>query len=92
MTIDEMQKLEIGTMVKCQVDDDPTLEEGVVVNLSRTRCQVFGKDPNLPPRKQGFLAWLSAADIVSVVRPAPTPIGRELVTVSGIHLVVKRNS
>ncbi len=85
MTITEMQEIPIGSRVKCQIDDDPTLEEGMIVNKSKTSCQVFGKDPDLPVRRQGFLAWLSATQIVSVIE---SPGGYMSVTVTGKDLEV----
>ena len=63
-----IRDLSCGDYVKCNIDDDPTIEHGMVVRLNAgfTRAQVFGQDPDLPEYRRGFLAWLKPDQILEV--------------------------
>lgn len=82
--------LDVGDEVKCQIDDDPTLESGMVVNKSPTMVQILGKDPDLPLRRQGFLCWIAASDVFEVTSKCyREPQGQaSRVTITGTGLTV----
>jgi hypothetical protein len=86
-----IEDLSIGDLVDVQIDNDPTVEHGMVVyiNDAKTMARVYGKDPDEPEYKQGFLYPLRSHQILKVTskcyRSPHGPV-RQQITIYGSDL------